>query len=405
MIDERTIAEKFERLAPVMGEFQRRIWAASEALAIGRGGVSLVQRATGIARSTINRGIAELESGEVDRLAGSGRHRRPGGGRKRLEESRPALGVALDALVDPVTRGDPESPLRWTTKSTEKLASSLRGKGFEISARTVASMLRKRGYSLQSARKRLEGTNHPDRDAQFRYIARHVRSFQRRDQPVISVDTKKKELIGAFHNGGREWQPSGEPVAVNSHDFPSLSDGRAVPYGVYDVTDDTGFVSVGVAADTSEFAVESIRGWWEQLGRKRYADAGHLLITANCGGSNGYRTRLWKAELQRLADETRLTIRVAHYPPGTSKWNKIEHRLFCHIATNWRGRPLLTHQVVVDLIASTTTTTGLEVFARLDPRTYEKGRKVSKEEMAALKIKRAAFHGEWNYVFKPRSRL
>ena len=263
-------------------------------------------------------------------------------------------------------------------------------------------MLRKQGYSLQSNRKKLEGASHADRDGQFRYIARHTRSFQRRDQPVISVDTKKKELIGAFRNGGREWQPSKTPVVVNTYDFPSLAEGRAIPYGVYDVGDNTGFVSVGVAADTAEFAVESIRGWWEQLGGDRYPDAKHLLVTADCGGSNGYRTRLWKAELQRLSDETRLRIRVAHYPPGTSKWNKIEHRLFSQITTNWRGRPLLTFQAVVELIAATTTAKGLEVFARLDTRSYEKGRKVSDDEMNRLKIKRAAFHGEWNYVLEPR---
>ena len=405
VIDERLISEKFERVAPVLGEAQRRIWAATEALALGRGGVSAVQRATGIARSTIVRGIAEIESGEVDRLSITGRSRRPGAGRKSIEEKQQGIGDALESLVDPITRGDPESPLRWTAKSTEKLANALRDQGFKVSARTVAALLRQRGYSLQSTRKRLEGTSHPDRDAQFRYIARHGKSFQRRSQPVISVDTKKKELVGAFKNGGREWQPEGKPVPVNVHDFPSQSDGKAVPYGVYDVGDNTGFVSVGVAADTAEFAVETIRGWWEHLGKDRYPEAKHLFVTADCGGSNGYRCRLWKAELQRFSDESGLMIRVAHYPPGTSKWNKIEHRLFSHITTNWRGRPLQSHQVVVDLIASTKTKTGLKIYARLDPRTYERGRQVTDEEMASLKLQRAKFHGEWNYVIRPRFRL
>ena len=405
MIDERILAEKFEMVAVVMGEAQRRIWAATEALAIGRGGVSAVQRATGIARSTIVRGIAEIKSGEVDRLAQTGRTRRPGAGRRPVEDSQPGLVEALETLLDPITRGDPESPLRWTTKSTQKLAAALKERGFFVSARTVAMLLHKLGYSLQSTRKRLEGTSHPDRDAQFRYIAKHTIAFLRRQEPVISVDTKKKELVGAFKNGGQEWQPSGRPVSVNVHDFPSQADGKAVPYGVYDIAENTGFVSVGVASDTAEFAVASIRGWWEQLGCTRYPEARHLLVTADCGGSNGYRSRLWKAELQRFADDTGLAIRVAHFPPGTSKWNKIEHRLFCQITTNWRGRPLLSHQVVVDLIAATTTTTGLKVFARLDPHTYASGRTVTDKEIETLKLRRATFHGEWNYVIHSRKKL
>jgi hypothetical protein len=401
VIDERELHEKFEALAPYMGELQRRMWAATEARALGRGGVAAVHRATGIARSTIERGLADLASGRAERLADAGRVRGLGAGRRASESQHVGLGDALDRLIDPQTRGDPECPLRWTSKSTRKLAAALRAQGFDVGASTVARMLRRRGYSLQSTRKRLEGRSHPDRDGQFEHIARLARSAQRRRNPVISVDTKKKELVGQFAMPGREWQRKGEPLDVNVHDFPIAGQGKAIPYGVYDVGRNEGFVSVGITADTAEFAVASIRMWWRKLGRRRYAHATELLITADCGGSNGYRCRLWKLELQKLADEARKRIRVAHYPPGTSKWNKIEHRLFCQITRNWRGRPLTSYQTVVDLIGGTKTTTGLRVYAHLDTRTYEKGRDVTEEEMASLRIKRDSFHGEWNYVLVP----
>ena len=402
MREEQIIAEKFATIAPMLDEAQRRIWAATEAQAIGYGGIAIVHRATGMARSTIIRGIKEVESGEYDLFGTTGRARRSGAGRKSIVETQPGIEETLEALIAPLTRGDPMSPLRWTTKSTEKLAGALRDNGFDVSARTVAAMLRRNGYSLQSTRKRFEGSGHPDRDAQFKFIAKLSAKCLSRDEPVISVDTKKKELVGPFKNAGREWQPKGQPVEVNVYDFPSIADGKAVPYGIYDVGQNEGFVSVGVAADTSEFAVESIRSWWEHLGRIRYPDTQRLLITADCGGSNGNRCRLWKIELQRFADETGMEIQVAHYPPGTSKWNKIEHRLFCQITTNWRGRPLTCFQTIVDLIGSTTTSTGLKVYALLDPRQYERGRKVTDEEMAGLAIRRETFRGEWNYVLCPR---
>ena len=396
------IAEKFEMVAPILDEAQRRIWAASEALSVGYGGVALVHRATGIARSTIKRGMAEIESGHYDWLAATARSRRVGGGRKSHVETQPGIVAALKRLVDPATRGDPQSPLLWTTTSTKKLAQALRDEGFKVSDRTVAAMLHDNGYSLQSTRKRFEGCCHADRDSQFQNIARLSAEFIETGDPVISVDTKKKELVGHFKNAGREWRPKGTPVEVNVYDFPSLADGKAIPYGIYDVGRNEGYVSVGVASDTSEFAVESIRSWWEHLGSPRYPDAQRLLITADCGGSNGNRCRLWKLELQRFADETGIDVRVAHYPPGTSKWNKIEHRLFCQITANWRGRPLTSFQTVVDLIGSTETSTGLKVYARLDPREYQRGRSVSKDEMATLRIERDNFHGEWNYVLLPR---
>jgi len=405
MIDEAEVAEKFEVLAPFLDEIGRRMWAATEARALGRGGVAAVHRATGIAKSTIWRGLSDLESGTAQSLAGQGRARRRGGGRKSLAEVQPKLAKALDRLIDPLTRGDPSSALRWTSKSTEKLAGELRRQGFSVSADTVGRMLRKAGYSLQSTRKRLEGTSNPDRDGQFKRIAKLTSAMRRQRAPVISVDTKKKELIGRFSNAGREWRPKGDAEAVNTHDFPSLGDGKAVPYGIYDVGRNEGFVSIGVTKDTAEFAVQTIRTWWKRFGRRHYPDARSMFITADCGGSNGYRSRLWKAELQKLADETRLRIRVAHYPPGTSKWNKIEHRLFSQITTNWRGRPLTSFQVVVDLIGSTTTNTGLKVYAYLDKRAYKKGREVTKPEMESLRIKRDAFHGEWNYTLLPRSKM
>lgn len=403
MIDEVDLAEKFEGLAPHLDESGRRMWAAIEARALGRGGIAAVHRATGIAKSTIYRGISDLESGVAEQLAGQGRARRRGGGRKSLHVSQPQLAKALDLLIDPQTRGDPCRALRWTSKSTAKLANELRRQGFSVSADTVGRMLRKAGYCLQSTRKRLEGTSHPDRNGQFEKIAKLVGTMRRQRAPVISVDTKKKELIGRFSNKGREWRPKGDAEAVNVHDFPSMGDGKAVPYGIYDVGRNEGFVSVGVSKDTAEFAVQAIRSWWRRLGRRHYPTARSILITADCGGSNSYRSRLWKVELQKLANESQLRIRVAHYPPGTSKWNKIEHRLFSQITTNWRGRPLISHQVIVDLIGSTATKTGLKVYAYLDKRAYKKGRKVTDPEMQALRIKRDAFHGEWNYTILPQA--
>lgn len=401
MIDEKEITEKFEALAPFLDEVARRIWAATEACHFGRGGVAAVHRATGIAKSTIYRGISDLESDHAERLGG--RIRRKGAGRKSLADQQPKLLKALDRLIDPQTRGDPGCPLRWTSKSTEKLANELRAQGFSVSADTVGRMLRQAGYSLQSTRKRLEGASHPDRNSQFEKIAKLTAATQRQHSPVISVDTKKKELIGRFSNAGREWMPTGMAEPVNVHDFPSMGEGRAVPYGIYDIGRNEGFVSVGISKDTAEFAVQTIRTWWRKLGRTRYRSARSILITADCGGSNGNRCRLWKTELQKFADETGLRVRVAHYPPGTSKWNKIEHRLFSAITANWRGRPLVSHQVVVDLIGSTTSNAGLKVYAILDKRRYNDHRDVSDDEIKSLRIKRDAFHGEWNYTILPRS--
>lgn len=400
---EADLQTKFEALAPFMGELQRRMWAATEARLIGRGGVAAVHRATGIAKSTIQRGLVDFDSGRAEELANAGRVRANGAGRRLAEVHQDGLAEALDGLIDPQTRGDPGSPLRWTSKSTTKLAAELRRQGFTISADTVGRMLRGNGYSLQSTRKRLEGMSHDDRNEQFERISALTKAAKRRRSPVISVDTKKKELVGHFSNAGREWQRTGQPEAVSVHDFPVPGQGKAIPYGIYDVGRNEGFVSVGITADTAEFAVASIRLWWRKLGRRRYPDAKQLMITADCGGSNSYRCRLWKVQLQAFADETGLKVRVAHYPPGTSKWNKIEHRLFCQITTNWRGRPLTSYQTVVDLISSTRTTTGLKVYAQLDTRRYEKGREVTDSEMAAIQIKRDSFHGEWNYVFLPRS--
>lgn len=395
MIDENAISERFEMVAPHLSELGRRIWAAAEAQTHGRGGLAAVHRATGISRSTIQRGLCDIDSGDADGLAAVGRTRRQGAGRKRLSESQPGLVEALGRLVDPETRGDPTSPLRWTSKSTEKLAAGLRMLGFSVSADTVGRLLRAQHFSLQSNRKRLEGAMHPDRDGQFRRIAELASAAIVRSEPVESVDTKKKELVGNFATRGREWEPSKTPVEVKSHDFPT-ADGKAVPYGVYDVASNEGFVSVGITADTAEFSVATIRTWWNRLGRERYPDAQEILVTADCGGSNGHRTRLWKLELQQFCDETGLRVRVAHFPPGTSKWNKIEHRMFSQITGNWRGRPLTTFQVIVELIAATTTTTGLKVHAILDTKTYEAGRKVTNAEMNALSISRDEFHGEWN---------
>jgi len=397
------IRAKFKALRPAMDERLRRQWAAVEANALGWGGISEVSQATGLSRNTIALGIEELKQRATGPNTPLGtRIRRPGAGRKPVSETCPGVEEALDRLVDPVTRGHPESPLRWTCKSTRKLAEELSRQGFSVCDRTVAQLLRAADYSLQANRKTREGKSHPDRDAQFRYIQQRVREAQKRGQPVISVDTKKKELVGEFKNPGQEWQPQSEPETVKVHDFPNKELGKAIPYGVYDVTSNEGWVSVGIDHDTAQFAAASIERWWQEMGARRFPHAEELTITADGGGSNSHRNRLWKVALQGLADEIGLKLRVCHFPPGTSKWNKIEHRLFCHITMNWRGRPLTSYEVIVQLIANTKTTKGLTVRAALDARAYEIGIKVSDEELAKLKITPARFHGNWNYVVDPR---
>ena len=385
-----------------MTEAELRRWAATEARSLGWGGIALVSRVTGVSRPRIERGLAELDDPEHTALVAAGRVRRAGAGRPRATAAQPELAAALDRLVSPATRGDPESPLRWTSKSTEHLAAALRAQNFSVSADTVGRLLRAQNYSLQAPRKTLEGGDHPDRDAQFQHIATQTLSFQAAGQPVISVDCKKKELVGEFKNGGREWQPKGSPERVNVYDFVDDALFKASPYGVYDVGRNEAWVSVGIDHDTAEFAVGSIRQWWRRMGRPRYKAATRLYITADGGGSNGSRNRLWKRELQRLADDTGLEITVSHLPPGTSKWNKIEHRLFSQITLNWRGRPLSTLEVVVALIAGTTTETGLKVKAAADQKTYRTGIKVPDAEIKALNLERETFHGEWNYTIKPR---
>jgi len=398
------IEAKFTTLERLLDERARRLWAAVEARAIGRGGIVRVAEATGLSRGTIRAGLRELDTqAQADeRRSTIGRLRRPGGGRKPLVDHDPDLLHDLEALVDPMTRGDPMSPLRWTCKSAAKLAEGLRSRGHAVSERTVNRLLHDLGYSLQANRKTIEGRQHPDRDAQFQYINRRVKAFQRQGQPVVSVDTKKKELVGHYCNGGRDWQPKGEPEEVKVHDFIDKGLGKAIPYGVYDLAADAGWVSVGVDHDTAEFAVESLRRWWRNMGGRVYPQAKRLLITADGGGSNGSRCRLWKVELQGLADETGLSVSVCHFPPGTSKWNKIEHRMFCHITENWRGRPLVSREVAVNLIGSTRTKTGLEIRAELDGGSYPVGREVTEQQMEGLSIKREKFHGEWNYTIRPR---
>jgi hypothetical protein len=402
MIDHETVEclrQKYMLLRAGMDERTRRCWAATEAMALGYGGVSATAAATGLARNTIAAGAAELRG--PSRLA-VGRVRRPGAGRKPLGESDPELEAALDALVDPATRGDPESPLRWTCKSTRRLARELTRQGHRVSPSSVARLLREAGYSLQANRKTREGAGHPDRDAQFEFIGRRVRAFQRRGWPVLSVDTKKKELLGDFRNGGREWQPAGRPEEVRVHDFVDPRLGKAIPYGVYDVTRNRGWVSVGVDHDTARFAVAALRRWWRRHGAAGFPAAGGVLITADGGGSNGARNRLWKVALQEWADESAWSIAVSHFPPGTSKWNKVEHRLFCHITNNWRGRPLVSLEAVVRLIAQTTTEAGLVVEAEADRNRYPAGVKVSDDELHAVRLRPEPFHGEWNYTIRPR---
>ena len=397
----RTILDKYLALEPLLDERTKRIWAGTEARALGRGGVARVMEATGMSRTRVAAGVKEIESSGVGGVRATGRVRAAGGGRKRLAERDPGLEADLKRLVDPATRGDPEGPLLWTSLGTEKLAEALRGKGHEVSGRTVARMLREMGYSLQANRKTTEGRQHPDRDGQFNHINRRAEAFRKSGDPVVSVDTKKKELIGDFRNGGREWRPRGDPEKVRVHDFKDEALGKAVPYGVYDVGADAGWVSVGVDHDTAEFAVETLRRWWRNLGAAAYPESGRVLVTADAGGSNGMRSRLWKAELQRFADETGLAVSVCHFPPGTSKWNKIEHRMFSRITRNWRGRPLVSREAVVELIANTTTRQGLTIRAELDENEYPTGIKVSDERMAALNLSRDEFHGDWNYTISP----
>ena len=394
----RQLAEKYESIAPLLDERQRRRWLGVEARALGRGGVSAVARATGASRTTITAAVAELAGGGDD--SALGRVRRAGAGRPPVSEREPGVGAALERLVDPATRGDPESPLRWTSKSTRALAEELRAQGHSVAPRTVAKLLHESGYSLQATRKTREGRDHPDRDAQFRYLTGQVNAHLGSGDPVVSVDTKKKELVGRS-NGGREWQPKGEPEQVEVYDFIGEA-GKAIPYGVYDVAANAAWVSVGRDHDTAAFAVATLHRWWQAMGRPLYPHARRLLICADGGGSNGYRVRLWKVELAAFAAQTALTITVCHLPPGTSKWNKIEHRLFSHISMNWRGRPLESHETVVQLIAATSTRAGLAVQAELDDRAYPKGTKISDEQMAALPLTRHHFHGEWNYTLKPK---
>jgi len=390
---------KFNALVGDLDERGRRRWAATEAMALGYGGITAVSLATGLSDRTIRNGIEELQS---DTPLPSGRQRRNGGGRKPLESSQHDLIDAIDRLVEPTERGDPQSPLRWTCKSLSNLQRELVSQGYRVGRTKISNILRSLGYSLQGNRKTREGTDHPDRNAQFEHIARRVRACQRGGRPAVSVDTKKKETLGKKANVGKEYRPKGEPLEVDTHDFPDKELGKAIPYGVYDMRSNEAWVSVGISRDTGEFAVEAIRRWWRRMGKKRYKKPKRLLITADSGGSNGHRNRLWKYELQRLADQTGMIIEVCHYPPGTSKWNKIEHRLFCHITRNWRGVPLESYQVVVSLVGSTRTAEGLEVHCRVDENDYPKGRKISDAEMANIKIKHNAFHGDWNYEIKPR---
>jgi hypothetical protein len=392
------VRAKYDAIAPVLDERARRLWAAAESRAIGYGGDAIVSAATGLARATVRVGRVELEQG----VTATGRVRQPGAGRPKIERAQPGVKKALEQLVAPLTRGDPMSPLRWTCKSKAHLASALGKEGFSASATTVGQLLHELGYSLQSVRKSREGTSHPDRNAQFEHINAMAITFQQRNQPVISVDTKKKELVGDFKNAGQEWQPKGAPEKVQVHDFPDDAIGKAIPYGVYDMARNEAWVSIGQDHDTPAFAVASIRQWWRTMGQQAYPHATELLITADAGGSNGYRPRAWKLELQRLADETGLHVCVCHFPPGTSKWNKIEHRLFCHITQNWRGRPLVSYSTIVNLIGSTRNATGLRVRARLDRRDHPTGGKSSNAEIKQLVLKKSTFHGEWNYELLPR---
>jgi len=400
-VDSGILRAKFESLAPALNERARRIWAATEARAAGYGGITWVSRATGVSYSTIVRGMKELESGQTTQ---PGRIRRTGGGRKKNLHKDPTLLADLEGLVEPTASGDPQSPLRWTSKSVRKLAAELRAMDHSVSHQLVRELLYAAGYSLQVNRKSREGSNHPDRDAQFWYINQQIRRFQTDAQPVISVDTKKKELVGNFKNAGKQWRPKGTPEPVRVHDFIIAEKGKAIPYGVYDLTGNAGWVSIGIDHDTASFAARTILRWWQKMGRPIYRDANSLLITADAGGINGSRIRLWKWELQQLANRTGLSITVCHFPPGTSKWNKIEHRLFSYISTNWRGRPLISLAVIVNLIASTRTEGRLRVRCELDKGRYPKGPEVSDKQMAQVYFTAHRFHGDWNYTIHPRQR-
>ncbi len=402
MIDEGSIRKRYAAVASLLDERARRLVAGAEALTIGRGGVSAVARATGLARTTVQRGVRDVH---LEEAGATRRIRRAGAGRPRAVERDETLARDLESLIEPTTRGDPESPLRWTCKSVRKLAAELQRQGHRVSHQTVSELLHGMGYSLQANRKVLEGSSHPDRNAQFEYLNGAVQLQLSLGEPVISVDTKKKELVGPFKNGGRELRPKGDPEKVRVHDFLIPALGRVSPYGVYDLGQNEGWVSVGIDHDTATFAVESIRRWWRTMGKALYPGAKRLLITADGGGSNGSRVRLWKLELQKLADETGMEMAVRHFPPGTSKWNKIEHRLFSAISQNWRGKPLISHEVVVDLIAATSTRTGLKVRSALDHNSYPAGTVVSDAQMEALNLCPETFHGEWNYSLLPRSRL
>jgi DNA-binding transcriptional ArsR family regulator len=395
-----TLRTKYALLKPALNERARRLWAATEAMVLGHGGIETVVQATGISRSTVSRGLKELKGGDAVEPA---RTRRPGGGRKRNVAKNPELLADLDALVEPTTSGAPDAPLRWTSKSVRKLAAELQAKGHEASHQLVANLLSGMNYSLQANRKTREGPPHPDRDAQFRNIGATVRRFQGEGQPTISVDTKKKELVGDFKNAGREWRPQGEPEAVRVHDFVIPAQGKAIPYGIYDLARNEGWVSVGIDHDTASFAVNAIQRCWDLMGKEAYPEATSLLITADGGGSNGSRVRLWKWELQQLANRTGLSITVCHLPPGTSKWNKIEHRLFSHIAMNWRGKPLVSLAAIVSLIGSTKTEKGLRVRTEIDPGEYATGVVITDAQMASMRLEKDAFHGEWNYTIQPNT--
>jgi transposase len=391
--------KKFDLVSSHLNEKTRRIWAAIEAKTIGHGGVTIMSAATNLSRSTIHIGLDELKSKrkfDVEKI------RKSGGGRKKLIEKDKTLLSDLEAILEPATRGDPESVLRWTCKSTKQLANELNKKGYRVSDRKICDLLSDLGYSLQANRKTNEGKSHPDRDAQFSYIYKKVKSFQRAKQPIISVDTKKKELVGNYKNQGKEWNPKRKPIDVDTHDFPDPNIPKAAPYGVYDITKNKGWVSVGINSDTAEFAVATIKKWWLKMGKKSYPDAKKIFITSDCGGSNSRRSRLWKMELQKLADKIHVDIHVSHFPPGTSKWNKIEHKMFSFISINWRGRPLTTYNVIVNLISNTRTKTGLQIRAELDENDYSKGIKISDDDFKLIKLKECDFHGEWNYIIKCR---
>jgi DNA-binding transcriptional regulator GbsR (MarR family) len=403
-MDPTETAKRYEILRPFFNEKLRRVWAAAEASILGYGGISTISKATGISRRAITEGMKELVHPSMKVVRKKERIRREGGGRKSIREAHPELLSALENLIEPATRGDPESPLRWTSKSVRKLSNELKSRGFKVSYPTIAELLKELNYSLQANRKVREGSSHPDRDAQFEYIYQLVNQFQDEGQPVISVDTKKKELVGDFKNNGREWRKKGEPEHVRVHDF-ELEAGKVSPYGVYDIGRNEGWINVGTDHDTASFAVESIRRWWIQMGKERYPDAKKLLITADGGGSNGSRVRLWKFELQKFANEVPFELTVCHLPPGTSKWNKIEHRLFAHITMNWRGKPLISHEVIVNLISSTRTEKGLHVKCMIDTNKYPKGIKILEKDLKTIRIQRHEFHGDWNYTILPHPKM